>query len=102
MAELALAGIDHNETQRLVRSGCLVRIRRGVYADARLVVDAPAVQRHVVTVRAVLRLYPGWAVSHMSALCAWGLPVLDADVGQVHLSAIGDGRARDAGRAALP
>lgn len=52
-------------------------------------------QRHALAARAVALTFQGRAVaSHASALTVLGLPVLDADLGQIHLTRTGDSLSR--------
>lgn len=94
-AELRALGIGHNGARRLVRLGQLTWVRQGVYLDTALLSDEPsAVARHVATSRAILRQRTGYALSHVSAVGAWRLPVIEEDLGPIHLSGVGAGRAR--------
>lgn len=81
------AGFDVDEVMRAVRSGLLVRVRRGAYADAGLWHSLDERGRHLLTARAVLAaLTPQATLSHVSAAIAWGLPVWGADLSNVHVT----------------
>ncbi|RIK17386.1 MAG: hypothetical protein DCC50_01920 [Acidobacteria bacterium] len=97
-ADLERIGVGPAVLRTLQRDGVLTRVARGVYADAaRLDPPAEEVARrgradvakeaHLLRLDAVLRSY-GAAVgaSHQSAALAWGLPVLVAHLGRVHLA----------------
>jgi very-short-patch-repair endonuclease len=77
--EDALIRLDHDVLDRAVRSGRLLRPYPRVYLDPTLADDRDAMVRAAV-------LYAGWqaAVSHLSGLAVWRLPV-PAD-GPIHLT----------------
>jgi predicted transcriptional regulator of viral defense system len=83
-AELRTAGHTAEEVHRMLRSGTLTAVRRGVYVEGEQPDDAAA--RHALLVRAaVAELDPSVVVSHVSAavlhgLSVWGPPL---DVVQV-------------------
>lgn len=58
-----------------VRLGSLIRIREGVYLDAR-VWPSEAAAQHLLRARAEQQLHPQAVMSHASAALAWGLPSL--------------------------
>lgn len=80
-------GADDDHLARLVRGGALVRIRHGIYALGDRWSEADLVQRHLMLLGAVLRLYDDRvAASHTSSALqhggsSWGLPLDD-----VHLT----------------
>lgn len=89
------AGFEVDDVQRAVRSGVLVRIRRGAYADAALWHSLDDRGRHLLTARAVLAtLTPPASLSHVSAAIAWGLPVWGVDLSAVHVTRAGAGQSR--------
>lgn len=83
----------------LVRSGALVRVRRGAYVDGDLWASLDASDRHRVLVRAVLKTaHPTAVVTHISAAIEHGAPVWGVRLDEVHITR-SDGRAgrREAG-----
>ncbi len=101
-SELAQAGYDRHATRALVARGELHRVRAGAFVDGAAFRVAGPAERHTLTARAVVRRLDGYAVSHLSAVVLWGLPVATEDPGAarldvVHVSRIGAGRARLAG-----
>ena len=93
-ADLAALGVDHRETQALVRSGVLVRLRRGTFVEGAVWRTAPPWDRHEMRARAVLRAFgPGAAValSHHSALAARRVGVHGVD-DRAHLCRTDGGR----------
>lgn len=83
------AGLSPHEIRGLLRSGDLVRVQHGVYADGELWSSLDAWRgRPLLQVRAsgfVLRCQ-GYAYSHDSAALAWDLPVPDARASITHVS----------------
>ena len=67
-------GLDHDELARLLRSGAVVRLGRGVYAPAECVAADPQRCAHA----AALLAYEsrGAVLAGRSAACAWGLPLI--------------------------
>jgi hypothetical protein len=93
--DLAAVGYDHHAIERLVRGGLLRRVRRGAYVEAARFDAGDDATRHLLESRAVIRTVPGYALSHVSALVCWGLPVMRPDLGgPVHVCGIGKGDAR--------
>ncbi|OYO11111.1 putative AbiEi antitoxin of type IV toxin-antitoxin system [Propionibacteriaceae bacterium ES.041] len=83
-AELLKSGIDHPGIRKLVTSGDLQRVRRGVYLrgpDQQLVAE----EQHRALIRAVLCDRPDAVLSHVSAAVVHGLPVPLRSLGRVHL-----------------
>lgn len=74
-AQLSAVGADELEVARHVRSGELVRLRRGLFADGDRWREATPEQRLVARVRAELHERPGAAASHACAAAAHGLPL---------------------------
>lgn len=87
-AQAHACGEDRSTLQRLVRSGRLVRIGYGCYADGLRWRGADARDRHLLRAAAVvLRHGPEQvAASHQTALLAARLPVHDVSLDRVHLS----------------
>ncbi len=89
------AGFEVDDIVRAVRSGALVRVRRGAYADAELWHALDDRGRHLLTARAVLAtLSPPASLSHVSAAVALGLPVWGVDLSTVHVTRAGAGQSR--------
>lgn len=97
-AELAATGCDGHDVRALVRLGDVVRVRAGAFVDGQAFRSASPAARHAVTARAIVRRLPGYAVSHLSTLTLWDLPVVTGHLDRVHVSQVGAGRARSAGR----
>ncbi len=94
--DLTSVGLNANDLRGLVRDGGLVRFRHGAYIDGSRFSASTASERHRLAARSVALNLPDHAVSHLSAIILWGLPALTVDIGPVHLSGIGRGRARRA------
>ncbi|MEP6630790.1 MAG: type IV toxin-antitoxin system AbiEi family antitoxin domain-containing protein [Lapillicoccus sp.] len=96
--ELTECGLDGHTVRTLLRRGDLVRVRSGAFVgrDAWSVADAAG--RHVLSARAITRRLEGYAVSHVTGVAMWGLPVLAEDLGPVDVCHIGHGQSRSAGR----
>jgi hypothetical protein len=83
-ADLGAAGLRARDVARLRAAGSLTALARGWYAVGPIPHDD---ERHVLTVRAMLRSHEGRAVAgHHSALLMLGLPTLGADLQVVRLS----------------
>ncbi len=81
------AGVDAGELRRGVQGRSLVRLRRGAYAHADVVRAADAVAVHVLQVRAAHATLTGRHVfSHASAAAVHGLPLVDVDLAEVHVT----------------
>lgn len=82
--DFTTAGVDDNELAHRVRSGELLRIRRGAY---RLPGALAAEAEHLELLRASLAQTrePGAVACHVSAAVVHGLPVDLKHLGQVHL-----------------
>ena len=93
--DLVSIGLTPNDLRGLLRRGELVRARHGSYIDGPRFSSSSAAERHRLAARAVAFHLPGYAVSHLSAVTLWGLPTLESDLGPVHLSGVGRGRARN-------
>jgi hypothetical protein len=92
-------GYDEQAITKLVRQGVWHRIRRGAYVLQATWQQLDAVGRHRLTARAVLRTaHPSAALSHVSSLLEYDVPVWGLDLSEVHLTRA-DGRAgrREAG-----
>ena len=96
-AELAAAGYDRHATRALVKGGELVRVRAGSFVGGDAFRAGNAAARHVLTCRSIARRLRGYAVTDLSAVACWDLPVVAADIGHVHLAQVGSGRARRSG-----
>lgn len=87
-------GLDDRDISRLVRSGKLTRLRRGVYVETVLIPD-DAGARHALDVRAVLlRLRGIVAASHGSSAVLQGISLLRPDFSRVHVTHDGGASAR--------
>jgi hypothetical protein len=85
--DLIARGADPDEIARDLRSGSLVRVRRGAYTDASTWTSADLEQRHLLTARAaVAAMKPPTVLSHTSAALAHGLPVWGVDLNAVHVT----------------
>lgn len=85
-AEAARLGMAPSGLSQLARTGALHRLARGVFADpARLGPGVSATDRHLVTVRGLLRHRSDLAASHVSAAAVWGLPLMTAHLDRVHV-----------------
>jgi very-short-patch-repair endonuclease len=83
-ADLAAAGLGPRNIARLRGVGSLTALARGWYAVGPILEQD---ERHILTVRAMLRSHGGRAVAgHHSALLMLGLPTLGADLQVVRLS----------------
>ncbi len=94
-ASLHERGLTSHDIEGLCRSRRLHRLVRGWFA-----IRAPkdAVDRHLLTLRALLRHFDGRvAASHHSRLLMVGIPVWRADLSRVHLTRVTDrgSRSRD-------
>ncbi len=86
MRDAAACGLDARALRRLVSTGSVVRVAPSAYADGLRYAAGSPEQRHALAARAVALTFQGRAVaSHASALTVLGLPVLDADLGQIQL-----------------
>ncbi|HRW17335.1 MAG TPA: type IV toxin-antitoxin system AbiEi family antitoxin domain-containing protein [Dermatophilaceae bacterium] len=104
-ADLARCGVDDLGVRALVRSGGLVRVRRGCFVDGPRHRSAEAADRHLLEARAALRgLNPAelgdsprpgdHAASHLTAALAWGLPVIASDLRLIEVCRVGSGQRR--------
>lgn len=93
-------GLSSTDLRRLVAQAVLTRVCRGGYVDAALLAEAGPEHAHRLRLRAVLSTSPtSLAASHQSAAVLLGLPLLAADLDQVHVSrraGTGHGRRRGA------
>ena len=71
--DLRAAGVTRTMIATQIRLGSLIRIRDGVYLDARSWPSEAGAQ-HLLKAQAEQQLHPQAAVSHASAALAWGLP----------------------------
>lgn len=93
--DAAACGLDARALRRLVSTGSVVRVAPSAYADGLRYAAGSPEQRHALAARAVALTFQGRAVaSHASTLTVLGLPVLDADLGQIHLTRTGDSLSR--------
>jgi very-short-patch-repair endonuclease len=74
-------GVDDLELHRLAGAGELLRVRRGAFVRPGALAGVRPEDAYAVRTRAVLLSRPerGWA-SHATALAAYGLPLVDADL----------------------
>ena len=84
-AELRSQGLGSAERARRVRSGELLHLRRGAYAEPEAVADAVARHRALVLATVPL-LAPDAVVSHASAAVLHGLPLLDPPPARVQVT----------------
>ena len=78
-------GWSDDELGRLVRSGDIVRLRRGTYIDGVLPVD-PAAAHRLLIQATVAGLHRPAVVSHQSAAVLLGLPLWDVALDRVHVT----------------
>ena len=98
---LITGGVGDDQIRRRVRSGELVRLRRGSYAEGGAQVDATvdSVADYVRRVRAVADRSPHYIVGGLSAAALYGAPLWRADLSEVTLiRPNGTGSARTPGR----
>lgn len=89
MAELREQGYAWSEVAQLVRTGRLVRVRRGAYAST---LADDTTERYLQLIRATLPCLSDEAViSHASAAACHGLPVWDDLLDRVHVTRIRPG-----------
>jgi hypothetical protein len=87
--QAGLAGVSDADLAQLVQSGCLVRVRRGVFARPDDVAPEERASRHVDLVRAALDGRRAvYMASHLSAVAVYGLPLPLAPVDTVHLTGL--------------
>ena len=95
--ELAAEGLGPNDLTRMVRTGELVRLRRGAYADP----DDGALDpraAHLRLLEATLpHCDPAAVVSHTSAAVVHRLPVWDEHLARIHLTRNREGGGRRVG-----
>jgi hypothetical protein len=97
--ELIDEGLTDKAIRRLLADGTLHRLRYGAYVSGAAWSAADETDRHALVARAVLkRACTAVALSHLSALVEWDVPLWDTDLSPVHLTRI-DQRAgrREAG-----
>lgn len=95
---LLSAGLTPAELRRQIERGDLVRLRRGAYEVRDLLDDEPEA-RHRQLIRACAN-QSDYPVSHASAVAMHGLPVVDHDLREVHVTRLGPGRGGNRHRAA--
>jgi len=84
-ATLLADGMSDRHIDALVRSGTLVRIRRGQYVDGEQWRGLSRADRHRLLTRGVmLTAHPGTTATHVSAALEWGAPVWDLALEVVH------------------
>ena len=85
--DLVAMGIHDQAILRLRRSGCLARVRHGVYADPARWTAAGPRHRHLMLTHGVLQLYgDDVAASHISAALVQGAPEWGMPLADVHLT----------------
>jgi predicted transcriptional regulator of viral defense system len=73
--EIRQIGIDPRELRRANARGAVVRIRRGAYCSRETWDSASPGDRHVLAIRAVVRVaHPPFLVAGRSAAALWGMP----------------------------
>ena len=82
--EVLRTGWTDHDLRRCERRGELVRVRRGSYADPRVVTELDAEQRHRLAVDVATRAPTPCVLSHASAAVLWGMPLVDVDLRRVH------------------
>lgn len=85
-AELVERGVSRRRLETFVRSGELVRVRRGVYVARRDIPSGVAATEDRIALRAKAAATghrDGTVLSHVSALALHGLPVYDLDASRV-------------------
>ena len=93
--DLLSAGYTDDELYRLLRTGHIVRVRRGAYAERRLWQGLDDEGRHLLRARAVLASVKAPAtLSHVSAAVALGLPVWNVPLDEVHVTRPGRSQSR--------
>lgn len=86
--ELAL-GVTDGELQSLVRSGTRVRVAKGIYADS-ADLDVWDEEKYGVRVRATA-IRSDMAMTHVSAAALHHLPLVGADLSEVHMTKVRHG-----------
>lgn len=87
-ARLHDVGLTSHDIERLCREGRLHRLVRGWFATR---APEDAVDRHLLSLRALLRHFEGRvAASHHTRLLQAGIPVWRADLSDVHLTRVHD------------
>lgn len=84
-ARLCGVGADQRQTERLLATGVLHRIRRGVYADAAVWGCAPPDERHRMMVRFEAARNSALVFGHSSAAAIYGLPLIGRWPDRVHV-----------------
>lgn len=93
--EALALGIDDRALARGRRVGVWVRIRQGAYCHTAVWNQLDAVERHVAWARATHDQTPGdVALSHVSALAAYGCPLWNTPLESVHLTRLDGGNTR--------
>lgn len=82
-AQLRAVDIDEMATERLVRAGDIVRLRRGLFVSGAVWRAATPEVRLALCTRGVLRERPDAAASHASAAVVHGLPLWGAGTSTV-------------------
>lgn len=86
-SELILPGASRSSLDTRVRSGELVRVRRGAYANARQWDEHDGAQRHLLLVASTLRpIGDPMVLSHRSAAVAHGIPFLGGSPDRVEVT----------------
>jgi hypothetical protein len=94
-ATLHARGLTSHDIERLCRSGRLHRLVRAWFATRE---PNDAVDRHLLSLRALLRHFDGRvASSHHSRLLTVGIPVWRAELSAVHLTRVADRGCRSRG-----
>jgi hypothetical protein len=94
-AEALALGVDDGALRRSVKSGYLVRVRHGAYTFSDLWHGTDDRGRHLILVRAVMRLsLDRAAVSHHSAALLHGMDLWKVPLTKAHLTRLDEGAGR--------
>lgn len=85
-AQARAAGLRDRDLDRLLRSGRVVRLRRGIYAEASSIPAGDGAKHALATRAAMLRLAGPFAASHVSSAALHGIPMLRPDYSLVHVT----------------
>lgn len=86
-AQALAVGYEYDEIQQHLISRRWLRLRRGAYVEAQVAAPLDRSARHLLELRALfLTLVRPSVVSHVSAAVVHGLPLLDPDLGVLHVT----------------
>lgn len=84
-ATLIAEGMSDRHVTSLVKSGALVRIRRGQYADGEVWRSLSRADRHRLLTRGVMLTgHPGTTATHVSSAIEWTAPIWDIPLEAAH------------------